>query len=254
MNSLTSLKPNYGNWVSKKFIFGPCILCLIFVGLSFLAPFWAIFAVLFFLIFAYFVVSRYRFSPAGGDVQSQIVGLILERIEWNGQGQAIDVGCGNAPLTVRLAQKYPSAQVIGIDYWGTNWDYSKQVCERNAQIEGVADRTVFQKASASALPFEDGSFDLVVSNLTFHEVGDTNDKREVLKEALRVVKPGGRFVFQDLFLWEAIYGKPDELVALVKSWGIRKVEFVKTCNAPFIPGFLKLHFMVGRIAILYGEK
>jgi SAM-dependent methyltransferase len=254
MKSSSSLKPDYGNWVSKKFILGPGILCLVFLGLAFLVPYLAIFAVLFFLIFGYFVIARYRFSPAGGDVQSQIVGLILERLDWDGQGQALDIGCGNAPLTVRLARKYPSARVTGIDYWGTNWDYSKQVCERNAQAEGVADRTVFQKASASALPFEDGSFDLAVSNLTFHEVGDTKDKREVLQEALRVVKPGGRFAFQDLFLWEAIYGKPDELVALVESWGIRKVEFVKTCDAPFIPGLLKLPFMVGRIAILYGEK
>jgi SAM-dependent methyltransferase len=254
MKSSSSIKPEYGNWVSNKFILGPGVLCLVFVGLSFLAPFLAIFAVLFFLIFGYFVIARYRFSTAGGDVQSQIVGLVLERLDWDGQGQAIDIGCGNAPLTVRLARKYPSARVTGIDYWGANWDYSKQVCEQNAQIEGVADRTDFQKDSASALPFEDGAFDLAVSNLTFHEVGDTKDKRELLKEALRVVKPGGRFVFQDLFLWEAIYGKPDELVALVKSWGVRKVEFVKTCDAAFIPGLLKLPFMVGRIAILCGEK
>ena len=142
----------------------------------------------------------------------------------------------------------------GFDYWGNNWDYAQKVCEQNARLEGVGDRTTFQKASASALPSEDGTFDLAVSNLTFHEVSDTKDKREVLREALRVVKPGGKFVFQDLFVWEAIYGKPDELVALVKSWGIRKVEFVKTCDAPFIPAFLKLPFMVGKIGILYGEK
>jgi len=60
--------------------------------------------------------------------------------------------------------------------------------------------------------------------------------------------------FQDLFLVEAIYGTPDELVSLVKSWGIREVEFVKTCDAPFIPALLKLPFMVGRIGILYGVK
>jgi SAM-dependent methyltransferase len=254
MKSPTSLKPDYGNWVSKKFILVPGVLCLVFLGLAFLAPFLAVFAVLFLLIFAYFVIARSLFSSAGGDVQSQIVGLILDYLEWDGKGQALDIGCGNAPLTVRLAKKYPDARVTGIDYWGKNWDYSRQVCEQNAKIEGVEARTIFQKASASALPFEDGSFDLAVSNLTFHEVSDTKDKREVLREALRVVRLGGKFVFQDLFLFEAIYGKPDELVALVKSWGIRKVEFVKTCDEHFIPSLLKLPFMVGRIGILYGEK
>jgi ubiquinone/menaquinone biosynthesis C-methylase UbiE len=119
---------------------------------------------------------------------------------------------------------------------------------------GPEDRTVLQQASASALPFEDGSFDLAVRNLTFHEISDTQDKREILREALRGIRPSGKFAFQDLFLVDAIYGKPDELVRLVKSWGIRKVEFVKTCDESFIPALVNLPFMVGRIGILYGEK
>ncbi len=254
MQTFASLKPDYGNWVSKKFILVPAVLSLLCLGLAFLVPFLAVLAVLFFLVCAYFLLSYYRFSPAGGDVQSQIVGLILDHLEWDGQGQVLDIGCGNAPLTVRLARKYPAARITGTDTWGRNWDYSKQVCEQNARIEGVGDRAVFQKASASALPFDDGSFDLVVSNLTFHEVSEAQDKRVVLREALRVVRPGGKFAFQDLFLAEALYGKSDELLALVKSWGIRKVELIKTCDEPFIPTLLKLPFMVGRIGILYGEK
>jgi len=254
MQSSASLKPDYGNWVSKKFMLAPGLLCLVFLGLAFLAPFWAVPAGLFGLVSGYFIYSYLRFSPRGGDVQARIVGLILDRLEWDGMGQALDIGCGNGALTLRLAQKYPAAQITGLDFWGKNWDYSKQVCEQNARIAGVAERTVFQKASASALPFADGSFDLAVSNLTFHEVSDAADKRQVLREALRVVKPGGKFAFQDLFLVEAIYGKPDELVSLVKSWGIREVEFVRTCDEPFIPALLKLPFMVGRIGILYGEK
>jgi hypothetical protein len=53
---------------------------------------------------------------------------------------------------------------------------------------------------------------------------------------------------------EAIYGKLDELLELVKSWGIREAKFVRTSDEPFIPTLLKLPFMVGRIGILYGEK
>jgi len=44
------------------------------------------------------------------------------------------------------------------------------------------------------------------------------------------------------------------LVAAIKGWGISKVEFVETKNAPFIPSALKLPFMVGRIGIIKGEK
>jgi len=254
MQNTVSVKPDFGNWVSKKFILVPGVLCLVFVGLAFWSAFWAVLAGLFLLVSGYFLLSYYRFSAAGGDVQARIVGLILEHLDWDGHGTALDIGCGNGALTLRLAQAYPAAQVIGIDFWGRNWDYSKLVCERNARIAGVAQRTGFQQASASALPFEDGSFDLAVSNLTFHEVSDTKEKRQVLREALRVLRPGGKFAFQDLFLVEALYGSPDELVSLVKSWGFREVKFVRTCDEPFIPGLLKLPFMVGRIGILYGEK
>lgn len=254
MKSSVSRKPDYGNWVSKKFIIVPGLLCLVLVGLAFWSLWWALPAGLFGLAAGYFLLSYYRFSPAGGDVQARIVGLILEQLDWDGQGQVLDIGCGNAALTLRLAQKYPAAHVTGLDFWGKNWDYSQRVCEQNAGRAGVAERVDFKKASASALPFEDGAFDLAVSNLTFHEVNDSADKRQVLREALRVVRPGGKFAFQDLFLVEAIYGKPEELVDLVKSWGIREVKFVRTCDAPFIPALLKLPFMVGRIAILCGEK
>ena len=108
---------------------------------------------------------------------------------------------------------------MGIDYWGEQWEYSKKVCEKNAEIEGVAERVTFQKASAAALPFDGDSMDVVVSNLVFYEVGGVKDKKELIREALRVVKKGGKFVLQDLFLWKQIYGEPDELIETVRSWG-----------------------------------
>ena len=78
----------------------------------------------------------------------------------------------------------------------------------------MADRVNFQKASASALPFEVGSFDAAVSNLVFHEVSDTKDKRDLIEEALRVVRKGGAFAFQDLFLAKRLYGDVEELLEL----------------------------------------
>jgi hypothetical protein len=88
----------------------------------------------------------------------------------------------------------------------------------------------------------------------FHEVGDAKDKREVVREALRVVKTGGQFAFQDLFLEQRLYGEKDQLVSVIKGWGIAKVGFVRTCDASFVPTALKLPFMVGTMGIIYGEK
>jgi ubiquinone/menaquinone biosynthesis C-methylase UbiE len=112
----------------------------------------------------------------------------------------------------------------------------------------------FQKASAVSLPFDDGYFDAAVSNFVFHEVGDAKDKREVIREALRVVRKGGTFAFQDEFLIKQFYGDPDDLIAIIKSWGINKVEFVQTRDANFIPRALRLPFLLGTMSIIAGQK
>jgi SAM-dependent methyltransferase len=273
MSQNKSKGPDYGNWVSKRLIYVSGTAGAILLGLSSvflilessaIGPLSIVLLIVFlistvggsFLIImsVYFAYARHRFSPRGGNVQAQIEELVLRRLDWNGKGKALDIGCGNGPLTIRLAKKFPKAHIMGIDYWGGKWEYSKGVCERNAKIEGVASRVKFQKASASALPFEDQHFDAAVSNLVFHEVKDAKDKRDVIKEALRVVKKGGNFAFQDLFLMKRVYGEIDDLVEAIRSWGIHRVTFVNTSHSNFIPRALKLSFMVGTMGILHGKK
>jgi len=245
---------DYGNWVSTKLIYGSAVLGALFLGLSFLHVAFVIGAVPFLAALVYFAFARYAFSPRGGDIQARLWELVLARLNWSGEGKALDIGCGNGPLAIALAKRYPKAHVTGIDYWGKAWDYSRAVCERNAEAAGVAERTGFQKASASALPFEDGFFDAAVSNFVFHEVSDAKDKRELIREALRVIKKGGRFAFQDLFLVKGLYGEVDDLLETIKDWGIAEVAFVDTSASDFIPAALKLPFMVGKVGIIYGTK
>jgi SAM-dependent methyltransferase len=247
-------RADYGNWVSRRLIYVPALLAAAFSALAFFSYFFLLVALPFLVITAYFSYAYYEFSPAGGNIQSRIREFVLDRLEWDGSGKALDIGCGNGALAVRLAVKYPQSRVTGIDYWGGKWDYSSGACGTNAAIEGVADRVSFQQASASALPFEDGSFDAAVSNFVFHEVKDAHNKRYVLKEALRVVKEGGYFAFQDLFPARRLYGDIDNLLVEVRNWGVEDVRYVNTSNADFIPGPLKLPFMIGSIGIIYGRK
>ena len=255
MSELAVEKAEYGNWVSTKFVFVPGVLGLLFVGLAFLLPVLGVVAAVFLLCSLYFAYARYVFSPRGGDIQARVQGLVLDRMTgWDGVGKILDIGCGNGPLTIQIAKRYPQSEATGIDYWGKAWEYSKGVCDRNAEIEGVGERIVFERASAASLPFDEGTFDVVVSNLVFHEVRDVTDKTELIKEALRAVRKGGWFVFQDLFLWRQVYGEVDDLLETIRSWGIEAVEFVDTSDSAFIPAVLKLPFMLGTVGILYGKK
>lgn len=245
---------NFGNWVPIKMIVLPGALGLVSLGLGFRGWPWFIPGGVLALVAVYFTVSRFVFSPKGWNLQDRIHELVMAHIEWGGRGKILDIGCGNGPLTVKLARRFPEAEVVGMDYWGKDWDYSISVCKSNAALARAEERISFQRGSASALPFADGSFDLVVSNLVFHEVRDVKDKKICVREALRVLKPGGVFVLQDLLLLEAYFGKPEELMDAVRGWGAREVEFIRTCDLPFIPALVKLPFMVGTLAILSGRK
>ena len=252
--SKQSHEVDYGNWVSRKFIYVPAVLAIIFWGLSFLSLFFLVGTFLFLIPTAYFIYAYMQFSPRGGNLQAKIRDLALKQLVWDGDGRLLDIGCGNGALAIEAAKNYPQTHIVGIDYWGGQWEYSKESCEKNAQIAGVSERTSFQKASAAKLPFTDEFFDVALSNFVFHEVQDVKDKRAVIKEALRVIKKDGLFVFQDLFLWKRIYGETEALLATIQSWGVQEVNIIDTSQQNFIPRAMKLPFMVGQIGIIYGRK
>jgi SAM-dependent methyltransferase len=254
LNTHNSEKTDYGNWVSTRIILAPLSVGLLFLLLAYWLHTLTIVGLLFLFIAAYFAYARYLFSAQGKNVQAKIQNLLLDHLAWNGIGEVLEIGCGNGAISIQLAKKYPHAVVTGVDTWGGQWEYAKSACEKNARIEGVGERVRFEKASAAKLPFPDGSFNAAVSNLTFHEVADVKDKRELLRESLRVVRQGGSFAFQDLFLNESEFGKIDDFLHEIQGWGIHSVTFMETRKAPFIPATLKLPFMVGTIGIIVGEK
>ncbi len=195
--------------------------------------------------------SIYQFSGSGGNYQSKIHDVIVSKVDNRG-GNILDIGTGSGSLIIKVAKKFPDSSLTGIDYWGENWEYSKDQCERNADIEGVSDRIHFLKASASKLPFQDGEFDVVVSCLTFHEVKDSRNKTDVIKEALRVLKPGGTFVFMDLFLDEAAFGERGELVAGLTDTVELNQE--KLSDALDLPQLLLTKKVLGNAMMFHGKK
>jgi len=249
MHNTTTDTPIYRNWVSLKLVIVPGILAL---GTAVLTAFYSwimIFPVIFLLMMLYFFYARHLFSPQGKDMQAELHSMLIEEIAWNGKGKALDIGCGNGALAIRLAKKYPEAHITGIEFRR----FSEAICRQNAEIEGVSVRVSFKEGSIVELPFEDDEFDLVVSNLTFHEVMELRDRRELMEEAFRVLRHGGVFVFQDLFLTKKMFGNLDPMLKKLSSWGARSVEFINLGDSERIPSILRTPFMVGTIGIIKGK-
>ena len=253
-------KPDYGNWIRQKRVYTFIGIGLVLVLLA-IIPVHPIITlvlllagVMFLGLGSYLAYISRQFSERGGGFQRKLWNVVLDHLDWDGNGQALDIGTGNGPLAVALAKRYPEARVTGIDYWGSDWEYSQGVCEQNAAVEGVAERTEFRKASAASLPFEDGQFDAVVSHFVFHEVADAADKRDVVKEALRVLRKGGSFSFQDMFLDKALYGETDDLLQTIRSWGVQDVQFQDVHELFTVPALLNTKRALGNCSILFGKK
>jgi ubiquinone/menaquinone biosynthesis C-methylase UbiE len=253
-------RPDYGNWVPKKVFYVQWLaiiilaLLTIFINIMLLRIVFCIGIITCIGFFIYFCKAYSVFSYNGGGLSGKILDMMLSHLQWNGKGTALDIGCGSGALVIKMAKMFPDAKITALDYWGMGWDYNKEQCQQNAILEGVSDNIAFLNGSASKLPFEDESFDIVVSNFTFHEVRDTKDKKELIKEALRTVKKGGMFVFHDLFYIKNLYYNLDKMLDDLRIHGIAEINIKETGNLEMIPKFLRTSFMLGGIGLIYGKK
>lgn len=203
----------------------------------------------------YMQICRNIFAYEKGGLMGRIHDYLLEHLYWNGEGDLLEIGCGAGALSIKCAKKYPRARITGMDYWGKSWNYAREQCENNAELEGVKNRITFQQGDAAKLDFPDNTFHAAVSNFVFHEVKSQPDKHYVVREALRVVKKGGVFVFHDMFEQTQLYGNMNDFIKELKQEGITEIHYIpNTDRESFIPGFLRAPWMLKDMGLIYGIK
>ena len=98
------------------------------------------------------------------------------------------------------AQRLTTGRAVGVDLWRRvdQSGNSAEATRRNAIAEGVADRVELHTGDMTALPFEDNSFDVVVSSLAIHNISGRAGREKAIDEAVRVLRPGGRLMIADI--------------------------------------------------------
>ena len=142
----------------------------------------------------------------------------------------LDVGCGTGSLALAAKRRVgATGTVVGVDA-------SPEMIALAARKAARAGTEVtFRNACAERLPFPDGTFDAVLATLMLHHLPATL-RRECAREALRVLKPGGRMLAVDFSrpsqkrggLLAHLHrhgGVPlDAMVALLRDAGLRVEE------------------------------
>ena len=158
---------------------------------------------------------------AAAVLQREIADRLLTRLELvRLQPRVIlDLGCGTGYDLRRLSQRYPRAQVLGLDIAET---MARRARRRSGLWRRWAGRCRFACGDAECLPIGTASMDLVVSNLALQWC----DPPSVFAEVRRVLRPGGLFMF-------TTFG-PDTLRELRDAW--RAAD-----SAPHVHAFIDMH-------------
>ncbi len=155
----------------------------------------------------------------------RLVDELLEGAALPRGGTALEVGCGAGFSSAHIARQY-SISVVGTD---TEADRVETAKRKSSDV----DRLSFLVADATVLPFEDASFDLVLSQNVFHHIPDWQAAAE---EVTRVTRPGGLFLFSDISgpgtlmrLFSRLekdhgFHEADELISLVGNRGLKAIK------------------------------
>jgi len=109
-----------------------------------------------------------------------------------GRGLMLDIGTGPAHIPLLVAERVADCRILAVDLSPA----MLAIAERHLVSSPHQARIELHLADARKLDFADQSFDAVFSNTILHHLGDP---RPVLREAARLLRPGGALLIRDLY-------------------------------------------------------
>jgi ubiquinone/menaquinone biosynthesis C-methylase UbiE len=128
-----------------------------------------------------------------------------------GGNRILDIGTGSGLLAIEFFKALKSeARITGIDIS----EDMLSIAHQNAVKAGLGNKIDFKVSSAAAMPFSDGSFDLVISNASLHH---WIDPQAVCSEIKRVTVKGGFCFIRDNMRLSPIFNPLISLISYIKG-------------------------------------
>ena len=124
-------------------------------------------------------------------VQDLLAARAVRPIESTDRLRVLDIGSGPAGIPVILCETAPACTIMAVDLA----QHMLRAAQRHVAAAGLTDRIFLQRASVGALPFPNGSFDIVMSNSLIHHLPEP---AIAFPEMRRVLRPGGMMFVRDL--------------------------------------------------------
>jgi arsenite methyltransferase len=127
---------------------------------------------------------------------------LLDSLDLKGEEKILDAGCGRGLMVIGAAKRLQkTGKATGVDVWDAAVlsGNSSDAAKANAKMEGVADKVRFETGDIRKLVYPEKSYDVAMSAVAIHNLGDREDRIKAVREMWRVLKPGGRLLILDIF-------------------------------------------------------
>jgi ubiquinone/menaquinone biosynthesis C-methylase UbiE len=152
---------------------------------------------------------------------------LLKHAAINDGERVLDLACGTGTLAIEIKKDASKAKVSALDADPAILELARA----KAREAGI--KITFDQGYSNELPYDARRFDVVVSTLFFHHLGD-EAKADTAEEIRRVLKPGGRALIAD-------WGRPQDPVMRMAFVGVQLLDGFRTTSsnvAGRLPEFL----------------